>query len=145
MKTTEKTMLLYSVSCGLYEEDSLYPPYPNISDDYIEDLNKAIEIYNSITADSFDKKEVDDANNAGYSTYNKCILCVEMPVSIYEDWCLVDDNGLPLSKEQTQERVNDCVWHESVKFLDNIKDEVFEIKNGKIANLRNWTENEITN
>ena len=46
------------VSCGLYAEDSLFPPFANVSGDYVTDLNLALETYNSITAQSFDKKEV---------------------------------------------------------------------------------------
>lgn len=98
----------------------------------------------SITAQSFDKKEVLLARMKGYKTYNKTVLCAEMPISIYEDLCIRDDDQELLSKEEAQERTNEYVWHQSVKFLDNIKDEVFEIEGGisslHITNVRKWTE-----
>ena len=140
----EKTITLYAVSCGLYAEDSLFPPFSNVSGDYVTDLNLALETYNSITAQSFDKKEVLLARMKGYKTYNKTVLCAEMPISIYEDLCIRDDDQELLSKEEAQERTNEYVWHQSVKFLDNIKDEVFEIEGGisslHITNVRKWTE-----
>ena len=140
----EKTIKLYAVSCGLYAEDSLFPPFSNISGDYVTDLNLALETYNSITAQSFDKKEVLLARMKGYKTYNQTVLCAEMPISIYEDLCIRDDDQELLSKEEAQERTNEYVWHQSVKFLDNIKDEVFEIEGGisslHITNVRKWTE-----
>lgn len=143
----ERTIKLYSVSCGLYAQDSLFVPFANVSGDYVTDLNLALETYNSITAQSFDKKEVLLARMKGYKTFNKTIVCAEMPISIYEDFCLRNDDQELLSKEDAQERTNECVWHQSVKFLDNIKDEVFDIEGGisslHITNLRKWTEEEI--
>lgn len=143
----EKTIKLYSVSSGLYADDSLFPPFANVSGDYVTDLNIAMETHNSITAQSFDKKEVLIARMQGYKTYNKTILCAEMPISIYEDLCLLGDEHEPISKEEAQERTNEYVWHQSVRFLDNIKDEVFEIEGGisslSITNVRKWTEEEI--
>lgn len=139
----EKTIKFYQVSCGLYALDSLFPPFANVSGDFIQDLDKAIELYESISVDSFCKAEVLEAKREGLKTYNKTIVCAEMPISIYEDWCLVDDFGKKLSPEQTQERINDCVWHHSVKFLNNVKDQLFEIKGVKklsIVNLRDFVE-----
>ena len=140
----EKTIKLYSVSSGLYVKDSLFPPFANVSQDYITNLNLVLETYESITAQSFDKREVLVERLQGYKTYNKTILCAEMPISIYEDLCFRDDEQELLSKEEAQERTNEYVWHQSVKFLDNIKDELFEIEGGissfHITNVRKWTE-----
>ena len=144
---TEKTIKLYSVSCGLYAEDSLFEPFANVSCDYVTDLNLALKTYNSITAQSFDKKEVLIARMKGYRTFNNTLLCAEMPISIYEDLCLRDDDQELLCKEDAQERTNEYIWHQSVKFLDSIKDDVFEIEGGisslYITNVRKWTEEEI--
>lgn len=146
---TEQSIKLYSLSCGLYVNDSLFAPFANVSANYITDLNLVLKEYESINVESFDRNDVLYARLRGHKTFNKTILCVEMPISIYEDLCLKDDNGDYLTKDEAQYRTNEYVWHESAKFLDNIKDELFEI-DGKISSLeirntRSWTTNEILN
>ena len=43
----------------------------------------------------------------GYKTYNKTVLCAEMPISIYEDLCLRDDDQeFYLKKKHKKEQMN---------------------------------------
>jgi hypothetical protein len=53
-----KQIKLYSIVCGLYADEQVFPPYPNIDMNFYPDLNKVQAIYDSITAQSFDQKEV---------------------------------------------------------------------------------------
>jgi hypothetical protein len=134
---TEKTIKFYQVSCGLYACDSLFPPFANVSGDFIQDLDKAMELYDSISVKSFKRKEVVLAALSGFKTYNKTIIVAEMPESIYEDYCKTDAFGREIKDAETiQSLVNDFIWHEKVKFQDNLKDDLFEIENNKIVNVR---------
>jgi hypothetical protein len=145
----EKTIELYHVTCGLYAQKSLFSPFANNTGDFLVSKEKAYEIYNGINGDSFDKKEILLQRAKGHTTYNKTMIVVKMPISIYEDFCLTFD-GEPVSEEEQQEHINNMAWDESCEFGDAIEDELFEIEPFKdgfikpyIKNVRKWTEEEI--
>lgn len=143
MAKIKKTIMLYSVMCGLYFEQSLFSPFPNIDGSYKPDFKEALKTYNSITAQSFDKKEVLIARMKGHRTYNKYIIQVEVPMQLF-------NRAMKQMQEFVdKEAINECVWEESVNWkFDNVRDELFDIEGGisslHITNVREWTKEEIT-
>lgn len=142
MKKETKTVMLYSVMCGLYVDQSLFSPFPNVNGNYTPDLSLAKERYKNISIEDFDKKEVLLARMKGHKTYNKYIIQVEVPVKIFNR-AMRDElvNGYDGA-------INECVWEDKVNWkFDNVLDEVFEIEGGisslHITNVRKWTEEEI--
>lgn len=142
MKKETKTVMLYSIMCGLYVNQTLFSPFPNFNADYTLDLNLVKERYENISIADFDKKEVLLARLKGHKTYNKYIIQVEVPVNIFNR-AMRDEvvNGYVGA-------INDCVWKDKVNWkFDNVLDEVFEIQGGisslHITNVRKWTEEEI--
>ena len=127
-----KTIKLYQVNCNLLfnndEEISDFAPNKKGLFQFQPSLKKALDIYNSICSEDFDKKEVLRAKIKGFgSTYTKYILYVEMPLKLYVK-CLFEDDGTQATEEKTIEYLNDMVWHEKVNWkLPNIQDVDFDI------------------
>lgn len=142
MKKETKTVMLYSVTCGLYVDQSLFSPFPNVNGNYTPDLDLAKERFQNISIADFNKKDVLLARMKGYKTYNKYILQVEVPVNSF-NLAIRDElvNGFDGA-------INECVWEEKVNWkFYNVLDEVFDIEGGisslHITNVREWTEEEI--
>ena len=138
----KKNIKLYSIVCGLYAQEQVFAPYPDVDMNFYPDLKKVQAIYDSITAKSFDQKEVIVARMQGHKTYTKYIIQVEMPFDMYEE-CFEDEPGFPHTQEERQGFVNSMVFADEVNHqFDNIKDELFEIKGGlsnlHITNLRQY-------
>jgi hypothetical protein len=143
-----KTIKLYTVTCGLMVNEEIFSPYPDIDMNYYADLEKVKAIYESITAQSFDRKEVMLAKLKGLNTYTKYITQVEMPMDMYEQ-CFEDEPSFPHTPDERQGFVNSMVFSDEVNHqFDNIKDEVFEIEGGLshlyIANLRQYASEGMT-
>lgn len=127
-----KNIKLYQVNCNLLfnneEEIPDFAPNKEGLFQFQPSLNKALEVYNSICPEDFDKKEVLRAIINGFgSTYTKYILYVEMPLKLYNK-CFFEDDGTQATEEKTLEYLNEMVWHEKVNWqLPNIFDVDFDI------------------
>lgn len=140
-----KTIKLYQVNCNLlFNNDEEIPDFTfNIENTCIfqPSLEKAIEIYDGITHDKFDKKEILKAKYRGFgNTYTKYILVIEMPLKLYRK-CFLEDNGELCTPEKNIEYINEMVWHNKVNWnFENLKDIVFEIDwiTMTFQNIRNY-------
>lgn len=120
---TENFIMLYSCNCGVIVGDDC-DLVANIDFNWYADKEKVLSIYETITAQSFDKKEVFKWRLRGYNQYNKYILQVAMPISLYNE-LMLDDN---VSEDEKQGYLNDLVFDSSVNWqFENVKDELFEI------------------
>lgn len=128
----KKNIKLYQVFCGLFADDSTFPPYANINNDWQPSKKKAIEIYDSITGNSFNQKEVIEARGLGHKTYNRCITVCEMTLSLYNRALEVDARAKKPIGEPT---LNHYVWTDGVKWdIANLRDEDFTLtgRSGKM-------------
>lgn len=120
-KSKESKIKLYSVVCGLWAMDSVFPPYPQMDMSYQPSYKKALEIYNAINGKSFVRKEVLLARLNGNETYVRFIQVVEMPKALYE-------KGVELEKNGHEGALGDLVFDESVNFnLNDIKLQYFQL------------------
>lgn len=136
------TIKLYSVMCGLLVDEQVFSPYPNIDFNYYPDLDKVKSIYNGITGQSFDKKEVMLTRLRGFKTYTKYITQIEMPIDFYNE-IMEDEEGFERTEKERQEHLNCMVFSDEVNFdFENVRDEVFELtyKDMKlrVSNLRQY-------
>jgi len=143
-----KKIKLYCVSSGLEVDDSLFPPFAEEkvgiiqTGDWQADLEIAQKLYDKISVKSFDKVELEEALEDGYNTFNKVLLVAEIPKKEYDFWLSYNKNdyGKKTTKRDKIGFLTDiAVWDTHAKHLDNLKDELFEIENNKIINLRSYS------
>jgi hypothetical protein len=140
LKIMQATVKLYQVFCGLFADESIYPPYAQISNDYQPSLEKANQIYESVKAEHFNKYDVFNAANKGHKTYMKSIEVVEMPQKLYDEIL----NTRCEVGETTQRYLNKMVFADGVKHLEAINEELFDLDvisdNLEIVNQRQFEE-----
>ena len=135
---------LYKAECMLFcGEELICDVMPNTKGimDWTPNLEEAMNVYESIKIDDFDRKEVAMARLKGFgNTYSKSIQVCEMPKWLYEE-CQESELGEKYTDEKVKEHLSDCVFSFDCNLaIEPVKDELFEITINGIENLRPYEE-----